>query len=335
MHRQNRRGAMLVLIAVCIPILIIMAVFAVDVAYMELVRSELRTATDAAAHAGTRTLSLTQDIAQARQEAKDAAQKNLVAGSPLLLDDSDIEVGLSLRSDKNTRFSFTSSTTPANAMRVTGYRTQSSLSGPVNLFFARFLGRGSFEPVQEAIATQVDRDLALVLDESGSMDGQPWTDLSTAVDAFLTALDGTPQNELVSLETFDDSGHHRESLTSDYNKVRDEMDHITPDGMTAIGEGMEKGIESLSKVNRLAAKAIVVMTDGIHNTGVDPVVVAQDARAAGITVYTVTFGDSADQTMMQNVAATGGGRHWHAPTGADLIDVFQEIANSTPTLLTK
>ncbi|MGB6045540.1 MAG: pilus assembly protein TadG-related protein, partial [Pirellulales bacterium] len=76
---------MLILIAVCIPILIVMAVFAVDVAYMELVRTELRSSTDAAARAGTRKLSLTQSAAQARSAAKDAAQRNKVSGTGLLL----------------------------------------------------------------------------------------------------------------------------------------------------------------------------------------------------------------------------------------------------------
>ena len=47
----SRRGAMLVLIAICLPLIVILAAFAVDVAWMQLVRTELRTATDAAARA--------------------------------------------------------------------------------------------------------------------------------------------------------------------------------------------------------------------------------------------------------------------------------------------
>ena len=333
-HRRSRRGAMLILIAVCIPILIVMAVFAVDVAYMELVRTELRSSTDAAARAGTRKLSLTQSAAQARSAAKDAASRNKVSGAGLLLADSDINVGRSLRTG-TARYVFTNGGAPANSVQVTGLRTQSSLSGPVNLFFARFLGQSSFEPIHEAIATQMDRDMALVLDQSGSMSGQPWTDLNSAVSAFLTELSATPQNELVALETFHDVGIHHHGLSSNYSQISTTLSGITPGGMTAIGEGMQKGLLSLTSSTRLAAKSLVVMTDGIHNTGDDPDPVAITAQAAGITVYTVTFGDGADQTLMQQVAASGGGKHWHAPTGAALIAVFQEIANSTPTLLTE
>ena len=73
------RGAMLVLVAICLPLFIIMAAFAVDVAWMQLTRTELRTATDAASRAGAKTLSLAQSEAAARAAAKDAARRNRVA----------------------------------------------------------------------------------------------------------------------------------------------------------------------------------------------------------------------------------------------------------------
>src|SRR2546430_6122874 len=85
--RSDRRGAMMVLIAVCLPLCIIMAAFAINVAWMQLVRTELRTSTDAAARAGAKELSLAQSTSVARTAAKDAAKRNFVAGGPLLLAD--------------------------------------------------------------------------------------------------------------------------------------------------------------------------------------------------------------------------------------------------------
>ncbi|MEX2091658.1 MAG: pilus assembly protein TadG-related protein, partial [Pirellulales bacterium] len=94
---RHRRGAMLVFIAVCLPLLIIMAAFAIDVAWMQLARTELRTATDSAARAGAKELSLKQDATAARTKAKAAAARNYVAGQPLLLADADIQVGKSVQ----------------------------------------------------------------------------------------------------------------------------------------------------------------------------------------------------------------------------------------------
>ncbi len=53
---RNRRGAMLVIIAVMIIAYMFTVAFSVDVAYMHLVRSELRTATDAASRAASQAL---------------------------------------------------------------------------------------------------------------------------------------------------------------------------------------------------------------------------------------------------------------------------------------
>src|SRR4029079_16638996 len=90
-RKDSRRGAMLVLIAVCLPLCIIMAGFAINVAWMQLVRAELRTASDAASRAAAKELSLSQSTDTARARAKDAALRNKVAGVPLKLADSDIE----------------------------------------------------------------------------------------------------------------------------------------------------------------------------------------------------------------------------------------------------
>ena len=67
---QNRRGAMSVLIAVTLPVLLAMAAFAIQFAYIDLGRVELRVATDAAAEAAARELSESGDVVAARAAAK-------------------------------------------------------------------------------------------------------------------------------------------------------------------------------------------------------------------------------------------------------------------------
>src|SRR3954452_7190821 len=104
--RISRRAAMLVLVAVCLPLCVIMAAFAIDVAWMQLVRTELRTSTDAAARAGAKQLSLAQDINSARNKAKETAKRNLVAGDPLLLADNDIVFGKGTQASDTSRFKF-------------------------------------------------------------------------------------------------------------------------------------------------------------------------------------------------------------------------------------
>jgi Ca-activated chloride channel homolog len=53
-----------------------------------------------------------------------------------------------------------------------------------------------------------------------------------------------------------------------------------------------------------------------------------------IEIYTVTFSAEADQLKMQEVAAIGNGKHFHATTPAELSEAFKAISNTLPTLIT-
>ena len=78
------------------------------------------------------------------------------------------------------------------------------------------------------------------------------------------------------------------------------------------------------------------MTDGVHNTGIDPETAAQNIVGSyDVIIHTVTFGQGADQTKMSDVASIGGGAHYHADDGNELKDVFEEIANNLPTIVTQ
>ncbi len=365
----RRSGAMLVLIAVVLPLVIILSAFALDVAWMQLVRTELRTATDAASRAAAKTLSMQQNTDDARAAAKDAANRNLVAGAPLIVSDNEIEFGISRQSSSTSRFTFSPGGNLLNSVRVTGNRTSSSASGPVNLFFGKVLGQSRFEPTQVAISTQLDRDICLVVDRSGSMmrsivggstpgpncgPAHPtrsrWGGLSTAVAGFLSELERTPQQEQCALVSYSSAGNEcgisfttsdiNADLAFDFLQIRNEMDRLSGravKGRTAISAGLQDGIKVLTgpKVRPFAIKSILLMTDGIHNTGPEPIIPARLAAQKDIVINTVTFSDEADIARMQAVAEAAGGRHFHAPDSAALERIFREIASTLPVLTTE
>ncbi len=371
-RKPNRRGAMAVLIAITLPLIIIMAAFAVDVAWMQLVRAELRTATDAASRAGAKALSLQQTEAAARLAAIDAAQRNLVAGVPLVVLDSEIEIGLGRQATSNSRFVFTPGGTQLNAVRVTGNRTASSAGGPVSLFLGQVMGVTQFQPTNVATSTQLDRDICLVVDRSGSMmrgitgGGVPsgtcnppdmavsrWGALNTAVAGFLAELDLTSQSEQCGLVSYSNAGRFCRNprftyTTSDINAqlafnylpIRDEMARLSSRpvrGRTNIGAGIDDGILVLTspQARPFALRTMVVMTDGRHNEGPEPVLAANRAANENITIHTVTFSNEADFARMQAVAAATGGEHFHAPNAAALEQIFRQIASTLPVLLTE
>jgi Mg-chelatase subunit ChlD len=360
---------MLVLIAVCLPLCIIMAAFAIDVAWMQLVRTELRSATDSAARAGAKELSLAQNTASARQRAKEAAVRNEVAGDPLRLADGDIEIGKSTQATPTSRFQFTANAPKPNAVRVTGRRTDGSISGPVDLLFAGVLGVDQFEPQESSTSTQLDRDICVVVDRSGSMmeslnggkDPQGecdkphptksrWGALSIAVNAFLDELAKTIQSENVGLASYSSDtteckrtykqSEINSDLVSDYSVIRNEIARIGSapvKGRTAISAGLDEGIKVLTgkKTRPFAVKTMVLLTDGIHNLGPEPILSAKKAAASDIVIHTITFSDDADIKRMKDVAAATGGKHFHAPDAVELVKIFKEIAATLPVLTTE
>ncbi len=409
---QLRKGNILALTALLLPVLFILSAFTINAAYMQLTRTELMVATDAAARAGGRTLSELRDVDQAKNAALATAALNNVAGSPLRLElddaENEIEFGSAVPpSDDYGRFIFTkketaavrSGTATANSIRITGRRKHDSRSGSVDLPLPSFGLPSSWDVELQAVATQVDRDIALILDRSGSMswkvyhwpagknpwqtvvfdaavaegllvvrrgnyayaDGvnaydfqdwvwedyyhlgspplSPWDELRNAVQSFLTVLDGTDQRELVSIASYASNSTLDLALESDYGVVMNAIDALNPTGNTAIGLGMQTGLPALYEAGLgrpFAAKTLIVMTDGIHNTGIDPVQVARDLVAQyNITIHTITFSAGADQARMKAVARIGGGSHYHASNGAELIEVFEDIANNLPTVVTQ
>jgi Ca-activated chloride channel family protein len=369
---RNRRGAMLPLVAILLPALLVLASFAINLAYMELTRTELRIASDAATRAAGYTLMTSGDTTAAQAAAREGASRNRVGGRATQLADSDIVFGVSRRSGLAQRYAFTPGATPPNSVRVDARRDAASLTGAIGLIMPTFGAVNQFGPMQSAVSTQVEVDIALVLDRSGSMaygdlessekmanagkppasappgwkfcdpapPGSRWIDLTEAVQAFLDALASTPQQEALAIVTYADTAKREAPLSTDYMAIPRTLDNYTVrlcTGYTNIQDGIVQGINALNDPatsRPWAVKLIIVLTDGRRTAGGDPVAVATSAFRQGIAVYAVTFATESDQALMRKVASAGGGAHYHARTGDELLQLFRTVARRLPTLLT-
>ncbi len=333
---QNRDGAMLPFVALVIIVLFIAAVFAIDVASIHVVRSELRTATDAAAKAGVEALGREQSTSAAIVAALRVAEENSVAGEGLQLDPNNIFFGSSGQNDDGTFF-FNEGGAPLNAVRVIGERTDGSPQGPVGLFFANLFGQEEFEPVQSATATRLDRDIALVLDVSGSMSiNGRFQGLQNALDVFLSELGQTSQRERISLTVYSSQERKVQDLTPNLQLIRDQFAQESPGGFTAIGQGLQSGLDAIRNdpgARPFALKSVIVMTDGNQNRGTPPDVVARNQGGDDVTIHAITFSQGANQGLMRQVAEIGNGIHLHADSNEQLLEAFQTIARQLQVVL--
>jgi Mg-chelatase subunit ChlD len=339
-----RRGVTVVLMTLLIVLFLTLAACWLNIAYMQLTRTQLKVATDAAARSAGEALSRLQDMTAARNAAKSAANLNIVAGKPLALNDSDIVFGSSTPNGDGS-WSFQPKGSPTNAVQVHGQRTRTSASGSAPLLLGKFLGRDTFETTTTSSVVQLDRDICLVLDRSGSMatndagnGDDRWEALLSAVAEFRRGVDSTKQKELVGLASYSTTASLDLSLTSDYLSLDRVVGKMGPDGWTNISDGINNGIRVLTDTSRtrpFAYKTMVLMTDGIWNRGQQPVLSARVAADKNITIHTVTFSPEANQADMRAVATATGGRHFHAPNGKELERIFREIALTLPIMFTK
>lgn len=367
--KKSRHGGMLVFVAVVLPAILVLMAFAINLGWMDLVRTRTIIATDAATRAAGRTISLTGDLNQARKKSREIAQLNTIAGKEISISDSDFILGRSSRVSATGRYQFTPGGSNPNALRVRIRRTNLSQNGPVNFLFPKTFDSEKFEFEKTAVSTRVDVDLSFVVDRSGSMIyaanekatgfppladpswsvGYPappksrWRDLADATNSFIKEIEDSALDERVSLVTYGDSAALDRNLTNTYSLIQSGVAKYTnnfPTGATNIGAGLNLGIMSLGSTGARdsASKVVILMTDGKLNAPAgapNPVDVAKKAAEKGILIFTVTFADEADQALMKTVAAAGGGQHFHASTGSNLSAILKTIVRILPTVLTE
>jgi Ca-activated chloride channel family protein len=339
-HRAGRRrgprrqGAVLVLVTLLLIAFFAATAFSVDVARMHLANAELRAATDAAAKAAVTNLATTQDLTAARQAATQVAAANFVAGKPLVLESQDIVFGAA-QTQADGSLSFVAGATPYGAVQIHSRKLSGSASGNVPLLFGGVLGKPSFDTQLTATAARLDRDVALVLDRSGSMQGQKIADLKSAVAVFLSTVADPNQTQLVGLGSYSTTATLDQPLTSNLSTIQTKVNSMVAAGWTDIGAGINTGRTILAGGHnrQFCEKIMILMTDGIHNQQTSPEGAAANAKLENIVIHTLTFGADADQARMRAIAATTGGTFHHAPDGATLSAAFQDIAKTIRSAL--
>lgn len=154
---RQRRGKILVLTAFLLTFLLGVVALSVDVGYMAVTRTEIQTSTDAAVLAAAG--ELVNGTPAAEAAALSYLASNKVGGRTLTSSNATIEFGMW----NDTTKSFTPGGDSPNATRIT------TASNDQPTFFGRVMGRNSFNTSAQAIAVYQPRDIALVLDYSGSM----------------------------------------------------------------------------------------------------------------------------------------------------------------------
>jgi Flp pilus assembly protein TadG len=186
---RHRRGTILPMLALALVGLCGMVALAVDVGMILVARTECQNAADLAAMAGARGLagSAGGNVSSATSAALAAATANKILSQPIQASEVTIQHG-AYHYD-TTAQAFQPQYPPGSGDNYN--LTQATITHDVSLAFARVFNQSTFNVVATAVAAHEPRDVAIVLDYSGSMNNE--SDLWN-VETYLGSLIGTSNN---------------------------------------------------------------------------------------------------------------------------------------------
>lgn len=171
--------------------------------------------------------------------------------------------------------------------------------------------------------------LALVIDRSGSMDGEPLTEAVRCAGHIIDQLAPTDRASLVVFDNLVDVLSPARPV-GDRKALHGLLARIHSGGATNLHGGWKAGAESLLEGAVDAAMArVILLSDGNANTGetIDPEAIAAccaDAAAKGVTTSTYGLGYSFNEELMVDMARRGLGNSYYGETAADLLEPFTE-----------
>jgi len=188
--------------------------------------------------------------------------------------------------------------------------------------------------------------VVLVTDHSGSMaatDVSP-TRLAAAERAADTFIDRMPASALVGAIAFSDSPDAVQAPVVNHAAARAIIDGQSAGGATATGDALALALQLLHGSNpKHPPSAIVLLSDGAANAGLDVGTVARQAAQEKIPIDTVALGTPngtlpsadpfapsvavpPDPQLMQEIAQLSGGRAFNAQSADELSSIYKQLA---------
>ncbi len=247
---------------------------------------------------------------------------------------------------------------------IAGFKGKSSIISKLKpaLFILRIIALSSLiiamarpRTVDVSSKTKNSRgiDIVMSIDVSGSMlakDFKP-NRLEALKVVGKDFVEGRP-NDRIGLVLYAAEAYTQTPVTSDKAIMIDAIrnikyNNILQDG-TAIGMGLATAINRL-KDSEAKSKVIILMTDGVNNSGfIEPETASDIAKEYGIKVYTIGIGTNGmaefpyaygpngnflfkmmpveiDEALMKNIASKTGGKYFRATNSTKLKSIYEEI----------
>jgi len=171
--------------------------------------------------------------------------------------------------------------------------------------------------------------LAIVIDRSGSMEGEPLANAKAAAANLVAQLDERDAFSIVTYSSNDETVVPMTRATSAAKaSAREAIDRIWDDGNTCISCGITRGASELATTPvHDGLRRMVLISDGQANTGRwdrnDLAQLAAETAARGVSISTVGVGLDFDEVTMTQLADVGHGHYYFVEDTAKLGQMFE------------
>lgn len=180
--------------------------------------------------------------------------------------------------------------------------------------------------LRTAVDADVSLAVALVVDVSGSMEGEPLAQARLAAADFVLAL--SPQDS-IAVFTFGDNVSLVQDFTNDKEGVIRALDGLTAVGNTAL---YQAAAEASAKAGTSPSprRVIILLSDGVDYGGRSTV--SRDdsiaaVKAAAVPTYTIGLGSEIDREYLTAIAQASRARFLETPTAEGLSQLYSEIGD--------
>lgn len=180
-------------------------------------------------------------------------------------------------------------------------------------------------------------NVALVLDRSGSMQGEK---IRHAKEAAIMFIDRLADEDIVSVVTYDSTVHVLVPATrcTDKEYLRQLIGGIEAGGNTALYGGVAKGAAEIRKFHsKESANRIILLSDGLANVGPSSseelATLGVSLAKEGISISTIGLGLDYNEDLMNKLAMAGDGNPAFAEKPSDLANFFDRELRSVTEIV--
>jgi Ca-activated chloride channel homolog len=199
-------------------------------------------------------------------------------------------------------------------------------------------------------------DIVLALDVSGSMqaldfliDGRRQNRIDVVKSVVAKFIDERTDDR-IGIISFAGAPYLISPITLDHDWLQQNLERVTIGGTddgTAIGSAIAASVNRL-RATTAKSKVVVLLTDGVNNTGkISPIAAAEAAKALGVKVYTIGVGVrgkapipvrdqngnmrvimatvDVDEKTLQTIASETGGKFYRATDTDSLQKIYEQI----------